>query len=309
MAILDLKSLVMNAINYWGPKNNNGIQGGDFGYPISEKQIDTSIITFTHPRLIPYDLTIPQNLETIFTTTQVLTNNTDLQQSQTVSFAKKTTTTTSTSTTNGWTEGGKISDTLEEKVSVSIPFIGEGGGKNSTTIEANFAHNSSTTTFQQASTDIEWNISQPVLVPPSKQVVATLVIMGGNFTIPMDLMTTIDSTEHYSHYSGYPILTWISSPDNSYSGPFMSWYFANWPNLPSGFGPLNSDNTVTYTGSVVSQVSAGVYATVRFDQYDIHNLRTIEKTWYARHATLHNGKKISINNVTEMAPTSPIKTN
>lgn len=158
--------------------------------------------SFTNPSLYSYNINnadaVPDtvnfktNPKILLTSVQVLSNDTSIQQSQTLKFSQKCTETTTTSTTTGYRIGTSIKSTTKGKIKVGFLMAGE----IEQTVEVSLTgeYNHSTTQTTTSTHERLWEYTQPVLVPARSKVIATFYIMGGPVTVPMTLSANIAGT-------------------------------------------------------------------------------------------------------------------
>ncbi|PEM46677.1 hypothetical protein COF80_00065 [Bacillus toyonensis] len=252
------------------------------------------------PYLIQNPIAVPD--QTVFETVpvqkvssvQVLTNNTDVEQSQTVKFSEKVIETTTSSTTEGYKIGSGITST--SKFGYSLKVKGNSSGFDQTfTLTTTSEYNHSSTETKTQTTERLWELTQPVRVAPHTQVVTTLTIFGGEARIPMTLNANLlgqgYGQEAYSELNlrktdGSVWYNWI---------PASNMYDTNWPNKPASFAGYTGRSLIL-KGASVTTTGPCLYSTVRFDETPLpgYEKDSQPRSWYSNEVLLRDGTIITI---------------
>ncbi|PEK74087.1 ETX/MTX2 family pore-forming toxin [Bacillus toyonensis] len=202
---------------------------------------------------------------------QILRNNTSVSQVQTVAFSETTTDTQSSTTTKGCKFSTTVSASSKFKVDVKFLMVNSSVEQTvgvSTTAEYNY---SSSQTRTQTTSKV-WTVTQPVTVPPFKQVSCSLLIYDAPYTIPIDLNCHIVS--NYSSQWGKCLGTY-----NSTDAQGQTWLSAisvgnlmSWPGKPPEFVGVvasnpnqpNDRDTLVFKGIGTQSALTGLYSIVDF---------------------------------------------
>jgi hypothetical protein len=182
---------------------------------------------------------------------QVMTNNTSLEQSQTVLLSKQTTSTFSYQ----FQEGFEIS--ISAEFSVNVPPIAS--AKTSVTTKVSFAATQAQTNTEQKT----WTVQQPIRVPPHTEVKAVLLIDEMRFSQRFHSKATLGG--------------WVCSNSPDRIDGHYFWFhpvtsiFAKFPQR--GFTPLGS--TVQFEGDGIFNGLMGVRTNLRIDEHPIGDPSTV----------------------------------
>jgi hypothetical protein len=186
---------------------------------------------------------------------QVMTNNSSLEQSQTVLLSKSTTSTFSYQFQEGFEIG------MSAEFAVGVPPIAS--AKTTISTKVTFAATQAQTNTEQKT----WTVQQPIRVPPHTEVTAVLLIDEMRFSQRFHSKCTL---------GGYVC---SNSPDRI-DGHYF-WFhpvvsiFQKFPQ--KGFTPLGS--TVQYEGDGVFDGLMGVRTNLRIDEHPIGDPSQVQNTY------------------------------
>ena len=221
---------------------------------------------------VPDIVNIRSNPKILLTSVQVLSNDTSIQQSQTLKFSQKCTETTTTSTTTGYKIGTSIKSTTKGKIKVGFLIAGE--IEQSVEVSLTGEYNHSTTKTTTSTHEELWEYTQPVLVPARSKVIATFYIMGGPVTIPMTLSANIAGTGVSPKGSPYHLSKIYFKEQNFSNNSSLSarasvLYNPNWPGYSPVFTGVGENYSLNVEGASVSANTVGLYSYVEFKEYPL----------------------------------------
>ncbi|MGE7112299.1 ETX/MTX2 family pore-forming toxin [Lysinibacillus sp. NPDC047702] len=221
---------------------------------------------------VPDIVNIRSNPKILLTSVQVLSNDTSIQQSQTIKFSQKCTETTTTSTTTGYKIGTSIKSTTKGKIKVGFLIAGE--IEQSVEVSLTGEYNHSTTKTTTSTHEELWEYTQPVLVPARSKVIATFYIMGGPVTIPMTLSANISGTGVSPKGSPYHLSKIYFKEQNFSNNSSLSarasvLYNPNWSGYSPVFTGVGENYSLNVEGASVSANTVGLYSYVEFKEYPL----------------------------------------
>ena len=270
------------------------------------RELNAQPNSFTNPSLYSYNINnadaVPDivnfksNPQILLTSVQVLSNDTSIQQSQTLKFSQKCTETTTTSTTTGYKIGTSIKSTTKGKIKVGFLMAGE----IEQTVEVSLTgeYNHSTTQTTTSSHEELWEYTQPVLVPARSKVIATMYIMGGPVTVPMTLSANIAGTGVSPKGSPYSFSKIYFKKQNSSANSSLSarasvLYNPKWPGYSPVFTGVGENYSLNVEGASISSNTVSLYSYVEFKEYplstDTANLVAVPMREYYSTPILRDG--------------------
>ncbi|MCR6850466.1 ETX/MTX2 family pore-forming toxin [Bacillus sp. IBL03825] len=282
MAMIDFSDSIKSYWDYYGQING-------FGSFVDFYIYDYSVGNLNAEQTVSSGEVEPQ---IILTSVQVLENNTEVNQSQTLKYSEKTIDTATSTTTNGIKFIVAVKDTIQVDFSAHFSFAGK---DYSAQIGAALEYNFSTSTANTQTTEKLWSLTQPVIVPPYSTVVATLQIYNGTASIPINLSGTVygngsynGNTNYLAQESGYK----SNGSKDYWIGPASELANNSWPDKPENYVSSNdSDESLNYTGSTRADLTMGLFSQIKFEQRPLpgHNGET--KTFYSP-LILANNKRL-----------------
>ncbi|QIW21378.1 ETX/MTX2 family pore-forming toxin [Bacillus thuringiensis] len=256
-----------------------------------------------YPYLVQNPIAVPD--QTVFevvpvqkiSAVQVLTNDSDQEQTQIVDFSEKIIETTTSTTTEGYKIGSGITST--SKFGYSLKILSTTTGFDQTfTLNTTSEYNHSSTETTTQTTERLWELTQPVRVAPRSQVISTLTVFGGKAEIPMTLNANLlgqgvsnGAPEVYSDLT-------LRKTDGS---TWYNWVYASqmydlaWTGKPVSFAGYTGHSLIL-KGAAVTTTGPCLYSTVRFDETPLPGYEKDSKprSWYSNEVLLRDRTIITI---------------